>query len=335
MSWERAFGAFLGVLCGDAAGATLEFTPVKITAEMARRAMHMPGGGNWRVGPGQITDDSELALSLAHTLTINAPREGLPLDDIASKYHEWWRSSPYDIGNTCATAFDIDREAADTHGIGAAMVHQSARWNMKSQANGSLMRILPLAIWASHLPEEQIADAARREATLSHPNQVCQDCNAIYCIIVAHLIHHPSDRDGALKKANEFVKTQVHTVVKDWYQQESLDISKMVCTRQIGHVRWAFTLAIYHLRQGTPYEKAIQDTLVMGGDTDTNAAIVGGMLGALHGVDNIPEFMKRPVLEFDCTSPVVGGHQRPAAYRSAQVEELARALLEQAREASA
>ena len=49
--------------------------------------------------------------------------------------------------------------------------------------------------------------------------------------------------------------------------------------------------------------------LLMGGDTDTNAAIVGGLIGALHGADSIPDSMKTPVLGRSIDSP---GVPRPA-----------------------
>jgi ADP-ribosyl-[dinitrogen reductase] hydrolase len=213
-------------------------------------------------------------------------------------------------------------------------VARSSKWNTLSQANGSLMRILPLAIWASRLPDEQLVRAARLEATLSHPHQICQDCNAVYCLLVAHLIHHPGDRDGALQKAAAFVdRDDVHATVRQWFHHESLDASALDCRQAIGHVRWAFALAIYHLRQGSSYEQAVEETLLKGGDTDTNAAIVGGLMGALHGVEAIPEFMREPVLAFDCSAPG-RGQKRPAVYRSAQAQELTRALLKRADEAS-
>jgi ADP-ribosylglycohydrolase len=66
---DRSYGALLGVFVGDAAGAVLEFYTGKVTEETASNAITMPGGGVLRVGKGQITDDSELALSLAHALT--------------------------------------------------------------------------------------------------------------------------------------------------------------------------------------------------------------------------------------------------------------------------
>ena len=64
-----------------------------------------------------------------------------------------------------------------------------------------------------------------------------------------------------------------------------------------------------HLRLQSSYEEAISDILHKRGDTDTNAAIVGGLIGALHGASAIPEYMKAPVLARDTDSP---GIPRPA-----------------------
>ena len=85
----------------------------------------------------------------------------------------------------------------------------------------------------------------------------------------------------------------------------------MDATKQIGHVRWGFVMAIYFLRNPhISFEESIKITLMKGGDTDTNAAIVGGIVGAYQ---KIPEYMLRPVLDFDCT--IDGKHHiRPAEY---------------------
>ena len=62
---KRIFGSILGAFVGDAAGAVLEFMSV-VTEEDAMYALSFPGGGVWKVGPGQITDDSEMAMCLLH-----------------------------------------------------------------------------------------------------------------------------------------------------------------------------------------------------------------------------------------------------------------------------
>ncbi|KAE8909119.1 hypothetical protein PF005_g19931 [Phytophthora fragariae] len=286
--------------------------------------MAMPGGGVFGVGKGQITDDSELALSLARGLLGHRPTDGFPLEAVARRYAAWCDSEPFDIGNTCATAFGVQPDAAGNYA--AAMIQTAAASCSGSEANGSLMRIAPLAIWAVGQSEDAIAALARTEATLSHPSQVCQDCNAVYCLMLEHLLRCPGDSQGALSRAERFVNADVKSVVRTWFLEESLDISTLVCTRKVGHVRWAFVLATHFLRQNETYERAIYQTLLKGGDTDTNAAIVGGLLGALHGVEAIPTRMREAVLTFDATNPSATRRMRPEAYRGAQVTRLVEEL---------
>jgi ADP-ribosyl-[dinitrogen reductase] hydrolase len=57
---------------------------------------------------------------------------------------------------------------------------------------------------------------------------------------------------------------------------------------QIGWLKIAFCYSFHYLWKKTPYEKALKDILFKGGDTDTNAAIVGGLIGAIDGFDSIP-----------------------------------------------
>ncbi|KAG2503076.1 hypothetical protein JM16_009453 [Phytophthora kernoviae] len=272
VNWDCAYGAFLGLLCGDAAGATLEFSPGVITKLDVGRAMLMPGGGVFNVGKGQITDDSELALSLARGLSGHRPSDGFALESVARQYVAWCDSKPFDIGNTCAAAFGVTPDKDGNYA--AAMTQTAATSCSSSEANGSLMRIAPLAIWSVGELEESIVALARTEATLSHPNLVCQDCNAVYCLLVEHLLRNPGDFQGAVDRGEQFVRNSVLSVVRQWFLEESLDISTLVCTKNVGHVRWAFVLAVYFLRENESYERAIHQTLLKGGDTDTNAAIL-------------------------------------------------------------
>ena len=95
--------SILGALVGDAAGATLEFYRNPITEETALRAMKMPGGGHFRVGSGQITDDGELTLTLYQSLKSSSTPPSLL--SIAKGYSDWYYSCPFDIGRTCSFAF--------------------------------------------------------------------------------------------------------------------------------------------------------------------------------------------------------------------------------------
>ena len=73
---KRMFGSIIGAFVGDAAGAVLEFMEV-VTNAHVEEALKFEGGGVFKVGPGQITDDSEMAMCLLHGIggTYFAPKE--------------------------------------------------------------------------------------------------------------------------------------------------------------------------------------------------------------------------------------------------------------------
>lgn len=52
----------------------------------------------------------------------------------------------------------------------------------------------------------------------------------------------------------------------------------------MGWCKIGFNYAFYFLKKGYSYKKSIRLTLLEGGDTDTNGAIVGGLIGAAHGI---------------------------------------------------
>lgn len=332
IEFDKAYGAILGVLVGDAAGAPLEFYRGRITDSVVKNAMKMPGGGVLGVAPGQITDDGELTLSLAHALCGTNPVHGVPLDKIATNYVNWMLSNPFDVGNTCRRSFLItDKDkyypGMETVPIHSHMMQRASEANILMESNGSLMRIIPMAIWSCGLPISTIAHNARMDALLSHPNQVCQDCNVLYCIAVSHLLQRPGDSKGAIAAVEDFIEAyHVHPKVREWFQQ-STTISNLDCTICIGHVKYAFILAFYFLRKGTAFTQAIFETLMKGGDTDTNAAIVGGMMGVLHGASAVPDYMRNPVETFDCTLPQNDKvHTRDKIYSTKYIKEILKKL---------
>ncbi len=213
---------------------------------------------------GQITDDGELAIGLLTALAA-APRIAptFPMDAIAQQYRNWYCSRPFDIGATCARAFSVSAvssaadmvsvrllpvqatPAASTSPLHTPMfvllqVAVAARQSAGSQANGSLMRIAPLAIWAHArgLPAAQLAAFARQEATLSHPSPVCQDCNACYVVAMAWLLGHPGDAAGAVAQVDAVCQplaAEVHGWLQDSAQEDCLQ--QLQCHTNIGHVR--------------------------------------------------------------------------------------------------
>jgi ADP-ribosylglycohydrolase len=319
---DAALGCLLGACVGDAAGATLEFlghTPAPAEVEWA---MAIPGGGVWQVAPGQITDDGELALCLAGAL---AGRAAFDVEAVARAYDAWVRSGPFDIGNTTARALGAPgrlRLAAD-ESYAAAMAGAAARHCLESKANGSLMRIAPLGMWGHGCNEDELADHAAADARLSHPNSSCQAAAACYVLAVAGLLRHPGDRRRAFDRARRWAAAHANAEVRGWLEEAGANL-RAPYTPQDGFVRIAFTHAFRHLWLGTGYVEAIRETLAGGGDTDTNACIVGGLVGAACGARAIPDFMREPLLSCDTTR---GAHPRPAFLSTRQIPELVERLI--------
>jgi ADP-ribosylglycohydrolase len=212
---------------------------------------------------------------------------------------------------------------------GRANEHNSA-----SQANGALMRCSPIPAWYWDQPYNVIAEIARQDAQLSHPNSVCQDCNAVYAVAIAYLVKEAATHGGGGPDCLQTVRGLarefgVCSKVLGWMDAVTASGptsnigAAFNCQSHVGHVKHAFQLAFYHLARQTPFEEAMVHTLMQGGDTDTNAAIVGGLMGGLHGASAIPQYMSGPVFDFDCSqhSPTISlcGYQRPDAYRASNV----------------
>jgi ADP-ribosylglycohydrolase len=321
---DAALGAVLGALVGDAAGAVREFFGRALEASDVEHALAMPGGGTWNVAPGQITDDGELTMSLLNAL-VESP------DDprgAASHYGRWVSSDPFDIGAPTAASLGCLRHgawAARSAEAGAhlAMTESARERCIQSKANGILMRATPLGVWGARRADADLIAAAQADARLSHPNAACVDACVAYVLALASLVRAPGDATRALDLANVWARANACEEVRTWLAEAEAG-KDVPYTPQDGFVRIAFTHAFRHLRLGTEYTAALRETLAGGGDTDTNACIVGGLLGARWGASAIPESMKTAVLACDHRR---GRHARPEALHPRSVPALVRTLL--------
>ncbi|MFV8754829.1 inositol monophosphatase family protein [Nannocystaceae bacterium ST9] len=283
----RARGCLYGQFAGDSLGSLVEFAEARAIARV------YPGGVRWLADggafdtiAGQSTDDSELASMLARTLV--AERR---FDDeaIARAYARWCGSQPFDIGTTTSNALHPALAALEQGGSAAdAARRAAARYNGASQANGALMRVSPLGIFGWRTPIDELAALARREAALTHPNPVCLDASALFVVCIAHAI------------ASGPTPSELHAFALDWATRVELHVDVITCVReagegpppefqaQMGWLRIALGNAFFQLVHARTLEAGVVDTVGRGGDTDTNAAIAGALLGAVHGAAAIP-----------------------------------------------
>jgi len=265
---SRAQGSLLGQLAGDSLGSLVEFrAPDDIRREYPKGVRELADGGTWNTIAGQPTDDSEMALSLARML---ADQGRYDPEEARKAYIFWLESGPFDCGMTVAGGL-------------------RGRPNPDSQANGAMMRISSLGIFGANNDQELVAEWARQDAAITHPHPVCQQANALFTMAIAHAVRRGCDGrdlyeqivtwaenmkvDGGLLEA---VRGAAESLPADYVHQQ-------------GWVLTAFRNALWQLQHAPNLEEAVVDTVMRGGDTDTNAAICGALLGAVWGRNAIPD----------------------------------------------
>ncbi|PJI96755.1 ADP-ribosylglycohydrolase [Acidovorax sp. 69] len=315
-----AQGCLLGALVGDAAGSRLEFLGRKPTQADVAEALAMKGGGVFGLAPGQITDDGEMTLSLARSLagSLQFPRE-----KVAANYRAWVASKPFDMGQATYAALGGPIEVGEA--IADAVSSRAAIYNMGSKANGALMRASALGIWSTGVSPEDAVRAACGDTRLTHPNPSCLWAGAAYVVAIRHLLLHPDDSMGAFELANwalSLAPKSDSAEVYGWLEDASN--GKLPDGQpSMGFVRIAFVHAFHHMLRGTPFFDALQNVLGYGGDTDTNACIVGGLVGARVGLTGIPGQMIDAVLSCDTAK----GRTRPDWLSPKDALELAQRIL--------
>jgi ADP-ribosylglycohydrolase/fructose-1,6-bisphosphatase/inositol monophosphatase family enzyme len=305
----RAQGCLLGQLAGDALGSAVEFRSASdIARSHPNGVTTLRDGGTWNLIAGQPTDDSEMALALARCLV---DRSGFDAQAVGAAYVDWRASGPFDIGGTTSA------------GIAALAAGRPARSD--SQSNGALMRVSPIGILAAGDPA-RAAHLAAADARLTHPHPVCVAASAAFSAAIAagiagadaQAMWAAADVHAGSGPAADLIRQRLH---------DARDRAPGDFMHQMGWVLTAFQNAFYHLLRGAPMGEAVVQTVAQGGDTDTNGAICGALIGAFQGRMAVPLQWRTAVLT--CRPVAAPGirHPRPRQFWPDDAMELAEALL--------
>jgi ADP-ribosylglycohydrolase len=280
-------------MAGDALGSLVEFQSAeRIQKRYPNGVREMADGGTFDKIAGQVTDDCEMAISLGRSiLKAGTYHNG----EAAVAYAHWRASNPFDIGNTTRASLDPALRALSDGRSPEVVASRASGFALpESQANGALMRVTPLAIWGAgtDLTDDELASAARADASLTHIHPVCQDANAVYVIAMRYALTAPRGPrevyDYALQWARDAEVEPSVLERLELAEREGPDSGK-------GWVLNAFQAA-FHALLHFSYDEGVSWAISIGADTDTNAAITGGLLGAVHGIDDIPAEWTRAVI---------------------------------------
>ena len=316
----RAQGCLLGQLTGDALGSQVEFQSAEsIRSCYPGGVRELEDGGHFNTLGGQPTDDSEMALMLARCLA----RDGrYDAGAVLEAYVHWLESIPFDIGSTTGAALGAARRGRKREErLNLAALSASRQ----SQANGSLMRISPLAIFGWLRPDEAV-EWARTDSGLTHPNPVCRESCAAYVRALTAALNG-ADAQSCYKAALEEARRGGPESVIKALESAAIQPPRQMGGSKAGWVLIALQNAFYRLLHAGSFEEALVETVGCGGDTDTNAAICGALLGALHGRNAIPSRWRRRVLTCRPMAEAGAHHPRPADFWPVDALDLAESLL--------
>jgi ADP-ribosylglycohydrolase len=306
---DRALGTVIGSAVGDALGAPFEFGPEgAFSARFPEPGQggEMCGGGGW--DPGEATDDTQMAVLVGESL-LEYGRLELP--DIFSRFRRWSASDPKDIGLQTEAVLS----SGDTWDLAAALHYQTSQ---RAAGNGALMRATTSAVHFAAVGRNATMDAARRIAALTHGDRAAWEGTAVFHELVRVAL---TGGDPVTAVADTLAavhpdhRARYATVLApDWHPDLATEFN--------GAVWPCLASAVWALRTTTSYEAAVRAALDLGGDTDTVAAVTGGLAGSVYGVGAIPERWTAPL-----HVPLPGYGER--VLRTAELATLARRLSSQ------
>lgn len=286
---DRAGGVLLGQACGDALGVPYELAaPPEGDAKML-------GGGLGPYEPGEWSDDTQMALCVAQVAATGADlRSEEALDEIAARFEAWRTGGASDIGilTRAVLADAATRSGRPAERLRAAARDYHARTG-RSASNGALMRTSVVGLHALGDPVVT-AEAARAVAALTHADPLAGDACVLWCEAIRLAVTEERLDVGA---GLDLLPPKHQDQWAAWIRAaERPDAGPRF--RDNGYTVTALQAAWHAIvttdGDGPAHlERALQAAVRIGGDTDTVAAIAGGLLGARWGASAVPQRWRR------------------------------------------
>ncbi len=284
----------LGVPAEFASRAELDNTPVT----------DMVGYGTYPYPAGTWSDDTSMVLCALDSMS----KGSIDWVEIMDNFCRWFDKGEFtpsgdcfDIGTACMTAIEKYKELhLPPYMCGGEDEH--------SNGNGSLMRILPFALFCEYGEYSgSWLDIIHLGSSLTHRHERCKVGCGIYSMIVRKLLCRP-DRESvyvAIKRAKtEYENNPELEKYKRIFDPDFASLPKNEI-KSSGYVVDTLEAALWCLLTTDNYKDCVLKAVNLGEDTDTVAAVAGGLAGALYGFDSIPKewldtLIKREYIEELC-----------------------------------
>ncbi|WP_069649352.1 ADP-ribosylglycohydrolase family protein [Caloranaerobacter ferrireducens] len=287
MSKNKILGAILGFCVGDALGVPVEF---KSREELKKEPVtDMIGYGTYNQPPGTWSDDTSLTLCLVESLC-----NGLDLEDIGERFVRWYYDSywtPYnktfDVGNTTKEAIIKISKGVSPEQAGLDDEH--------SNGNGSLMRVLPLAFYLKNFKDEEKYNVIYKISSITHKHSRSILACSIYVEYAINLLKGYSKKEAYKNMKENIINFYSNTVFRNEFDSYNRilehDIARLKKEeiKSSGYVVDTLEAVFWCFLNRDGYKEIVLTAVNLGNDTDTIAAITGGLAGIYYGIEAIPK----------------------------------------------
>ena len=283
---NQYLGAIIGHAVGDAMGFPTEFS--KREELLQNPVIEMIDSPDIGQPAGSWSDDTAMEIA---TIDSFIQKKYFDYKDIMDKWVKWISKSEYtstgvvfDIGRTCLKA--IKKYCNGTAPL------QCGSISMYENGNGSLMRILPVALYAfsKNLDDISIRKLTSEVSSLTHAHEVSRLGCYIYVQFIICLLKGNTKQE-AYKHIQDldyrsFTIDSINQYTRILNEQIEFQILENI--KSTGYIVDTLESAMWIFMNAQHYKEAIIASINIGGDTDTIGAIVGSMAGIYYGFEDIP-----------------------------------------------
>ena len=305
--FEKIKAVIFGHAIGDALGVPVEFaTREELTNSPVTK---MEGYGTYPMPKGCWSDDTSMSIAALDSLGTGT----IDWNEMMSNFCKWYFEDQYtptgemfDVGNTCSIAIE-NYKNNNLPAIACGLT------NERSNGNGSLMRINPFVLFgfAKKFSTDEIVEFIHTASSLTHAHERSKVGCGIYCFVLKSLLEKPNKTSVVLgiSKASNYYKTNPeyshYTKLFSFSNINNCIKTKKEEISSSGYIVSTLEAAIWCLLTTNTYRECVLKAINLGDDTDTIAAVAGGLAGALYGFNSIPiqwitTIKKKDYIEYLC-----------------------------------
>lgn len=283
---NKVYGGLFGFCIGDILGVPVEFS----TREERKKdpINEMRAYGTYHQPFGTWSDDTSLTICL-----IDAINKGYSIERVAQNFQKFYENGEF---TPHGEVFDVGNSTRESI-IKLCKGYKLTECGGSREAdngNGSLMRSLPIAFYGEKLKEQELVNLVEEVSSLTHLHKRSRLACIFYVVFLIQIINGYK-KDEALENTIAFIRNNcTKTYITEFSYFEKIFSKSIVDAKEdeiksTGYVIDTLEAVIWTFYNADGYRDCVIKAVNLGGDTDTIAALVGGVAGIYYGVQDIPQ----------------------------------------------